>query len=356
MLYKEDWERAQQKYLEFWARENHDRSVISVTAPRAGYIPKEVKKPTDLMQQRLDIEYKIKDSREYFAGTYFGGEAFPNTFPNLGPDIFGAFLGCNIVFGEDTTWAEHFISDWSAVKKFKFDPQNKWWKIIKEMTEALVEDSKGDYLIGMNDLHSGADGLVSLRGPENLCTDLYDEPEAVKRANFELLEVFKIVIDELYQITTKYQSGCTNWLCIWHPKKWYVTSCDFSCMISKEMFAEFILPELQAELDHLEASIYHLDGPRALKHLDALLEIPNLNGIQWVYGAGQPSASHWIPILQKIQNAGKLINIGILPDELEIMLKELKPEGLSLDFNCRSEQEAKDLLKMAEKAYQKKVF
>ncbi len=52
------------------------------------------------------------------------------------------------------------------------------------MTEAIVADAKGDYFVGITDLHPGADGLVSLRGPENLCLDLYDHMEAIKKSCF----------------------------------------------------------------------------------------------------------------------------------------------------------------------------
>ncbi len=50
-------------------------------------------------------------------------------------------------------------------------------KKMLQMTDALVEDARGDYLVGITDLHPGADGLVSLRGPEGLCMDLFDSPD-----------------------------------------------------------------------------------------------------------------------------------------------------------------------------------
>lgn len=356
MLYKNDWEQAQQKYLEYWNKENHDRPLVSVTAPREGYTRKHVKAPENLADRWMNIEYVIRKSRENFAATYFGGEAFPNLWPNLGPDIFGAFLGCELEFGEDTSWAVHFLKDWNDVKEFKFNPENKWWKKIKEMSQAIADDAKGDYIVGITDLHPGMDGLVSLRGPEELCMDLYDNPEPVKKANFELLDIYTKVFDELYSITAKGQKGTTNWMGVWHPGKWYVTSTDFICMISKEMFDEFVLPELLEEIKFLDASIFHLDGPGALKHLDALLEIPKLNGIQWVYGAGQPTASHWIPVLKKIQEAGKVIHVNIVPEELDILLENLKPEGVMYVTSCETEQDAKDLLKKAESAYKRKLY
>ena len=99
-------------------------------------------------------------------------------------------------------------------------------------------------------------------------------------------------------------------------------------MISPDMFKEFILPELMEEIEWLDGkTIFHLDGPGALKHLDMLLEIPKLAGIQWVYGAGQPTAAYWVPVLKKIQAAGKLIHIHIVPEDLDVLLEEIKPEG-----------------------------
>lgn len=356
MKWKENWEETKQKYLEYWSRENHDRPIISVTAPRNGYVPKMVKGPENLRDRWLDTEYVIKKARENFNATYFGGESFPQLWPNLGPDIFGAILGCDLEFGQETSWAENIIDSWGNVKDFKFDPENKWWKKIKQMTEDIAADSKGDYIVGITDIHPGIDGIVSLRGPENVCLDLIDNPEAIKKANFQLFDIFKKVTDELYDITTRNQYGSSNWMGVWHPGKWYVTSCDFICMISQDMAEEFVLPELIDEIKYLDASIYHLDGPGALKHLDRLLEIPELKGIQWVYGAGQPTASHWIPVLKKIQDAGKTIHVDIVPEEIDILLQELKPEGVFFSTRCRTEEEAREIVKKAEKAYKKKYI
>ncbi|NSW89753.1 MAG: trimethylamine corrinoid protein 2 [Firmicutes bacterium] len=357
MLYKADWELIEKRYIEYWEKENHDRPLISVCAPKEGYIPKEIKAPEKLVDRWMDIEYLIQNARERFSATYFGGEAFPNFCPNLGPDILGAILGwCDLEFGDNTSWAVHKLHNWEQIEKFEFDPMNKWWKKIVEITEEAVKDSRGDYFVSLTDLHSGVDALVSLRGPENLCLDLMDYPGRVKKATFEVFEVFKQVYNRLYNITLKNLPGSSNWMGVWHPEKWYPTSCDFICLISKGMFDEFVLPELLEEIYWLDASIFHLDGPGALKHLDALLDIPELKGIQWVYGAGQPSASHWIPVLKKIQDAGKLVHVSIEPHELDILITELRPEGVMYTTWCKSEQDAEDLLKKAERSYKKRIY
>lgn len=357
MLYKNDWEKTQQRFKEYWAKENHDRPLISITAPREGYKKTELTAPERLEDRWLDIENVIKRGRENMASTFYGAEAFPMLWPNLGPDIFGATFGCDIVFEEDTSYAKTIIDQWQD-QKLTFDPQNKWWKKMVQMTEAIVADAKGDYFVGITDLHPGADGLVSLRGPENLCLDLYDNLDIIKKAVFELLPAFQKQLDTLYHMTTKNLAGSSNWMGIWHPEKWYVTSSDFICMISEALFEEFVIPELLEEINWLKGNtMFHLDGPGALKHLDRLLEIPNLAGIQWVYGAGQPTAAHWIPELKRIQNAGKRIQVAIVPEDLDVLLEELNPEGVM--YCCTpltNEEEANALIKKVEKAYKKKVY
>ena len=126
-------------------------------------------------------------------------------------------------------------------------------------------------------------------------------------------------------------------------------------MISEQMYEELVVEELEEELKFLDASIYHLDGPDALKHLDRLLKIDHLKGIQWVYGAGQPTAFHWIEVLKKIQDAGKMIQIEVRAEELEVMLENLRPEGVMYTINAKSQEDAEDLLRIAS-VYKKKVF
>ena len=75
------------------------------------------------------------------------------------------------------------------------------------------------------------------------------------------------------------------------------------------MFREAILPSLRREIGHMKYSLFHLDGPGALKHLDALLELDELDAVQWVYGAGAGPAARWLDVYRRIQDAGKGLQI-----------------------------------------------
>ncbi len=124
---------------------------------------------------------------------------------------------------------------------------------------------------------------------------------------------------------------------IWSERPSIDLQSDFSCMISKTMFNTYFLPFLEEQTRMADRTIYHLDGPGAVKHVDALLALDHLDGIQWIPGAGARPAVEWMPLLQKIQHAGKLVVAYCDPDHVHRFLQELKPEGLMLITSCENE-------------------
>ena len=349
-----NWDHIQNRYDEFWARENHDRPLMFVTAKKDGAdYSKMPIQPEKVADRWLDFPNVIARNRVHIENTYYAGESFPYYMPNLGPDILGAILGCDITFGENTSWAGHVVEDWDAYKIPAMDNNNKWYRLITELTDLAVEDAKGDFLVGVTDIHAGADALVSLRGPQELCLDLYDCPEKIMDLPIKIWDTGRAFYLDQYDRTTKGTVGPVTWLPGYHRKKWYVTSCDFICMISPEVLEEFIIPELMLETRFFDANIFHLDGPGALKHLDRLLKIPTINGVQWVNGDGAPPPSKWKDVLVKIQRAGKNLHLSVSPDELPVLAEYLEPEGVLLNVGCGCQAEADAVVKMAADLWKK---
>jgi 5-methyltetrahydrofolate--homocysteine methyltransferase len=110
------------------------------------------------------------------------------------------------------------------------------------------------------------------------------------------------------------------------------------------MFDEFILPALTEESNYLDHSIYHYDGIGALRHLDSVLSIESLDGIQWVPGAGNPPQAQWTELLVRIQEAGKSLHISASPEEIKHLHGILKPELVFYDTWANNEKEADALI------------
>ena len=357
-MINQDRDYLEKRWREWWNRENEDRPLISVFALKRGAKPFEDRYGGTLAEKWQDEEYVLKREIHAFENTFFGGEAFPAFNPNLGPDIYGAVWGgCGIEFGETTSWSLHRdAAEIERGMRFAFDNTNRWWQKIVSMTRAALAEANGRYLVGVTDIHTGMDALTSLYGPDTVCMAMYDAPEAVQDLLKQSREASSRIFAESFALTRGTQQGTTNWMQIWHPDaEWYVTSCDFSCLISAGDFEEYVAPTVEHELNMLGASVYHLDGVAALRHLDRLLRFERLNGIQWVYGAGQPTARAWKEVLQKIQRAGKNIQIQVVPSDVEEVCSFLRPEGVHFTCWVESEEEAKRVLETAQKSCLRKI-
>ena len=359
-MYVNDLDHIKNRYMEYWRMENHDRPLLNLTAPKEGAVrikrsppPKQNPTPDDIKQRWWDTDLMVNTAREWMDATFYAGEAFPSACPNLGPDIMAAFLGAELVYETYTSYSVNFVRDW-VEHEFRFDENNVYWKKIVEMTERFLDDSQGDYVVGVTDLHPSIDCLVSMRGPENLCLDLYDCPDKVRGALAQVEAAFSEVLRRSYEMILKKQRGMTNWMGIYHSDSWYVSSMDFIYLISPDTFDEFAAPCIRSDAKIMGNNIYHLDGVGSLNHLDKLLEMPEIHGVQWVYGAGQPTASHWIDVLKRVQAAGKLVTIDCVPSDMPALFSAgLKPEGLLLSASCESESQCMQILSAAREAYKK---
>jgi hypothetical protein len=143
---------------------------------------------------------------------------------------------------------------------------------------------------------------------------------------------------------------------IWSERPAIDLQSDFSCMMSAEMFDEYLLPFIAEQTEMVERTIYHLDGPGAIQHLDSLLALPDLDGIQWVPGAAGAPATAWIDLLKHVQDAGKLVYAYCDVSHVQHLLAELRPEGLMLIVEgCERESDAGALLENVERWTREKV-
>lgn len=344
-----DWEMRLKRQDAFWDNEIIDRPVAAIYLPKPEpdpAYPGPQKAYATLRDRWLDPEYHVQWWLSQVMNTEFLGDALPYAYPNLGPEVFSAYFGCEMEFGEGTSWSIPNLLDWADADTLVFSEDNDYWRKTLEVTDALLEAGKGRFYTGFTDLHPGADAIAAFRDPQQMNIDMLEAPEEIKRLLDRVTEVFFHVYDLFHAKLTAAGQAITTWPGIVSTRKWHVPSNDFSCMVSKAMFDEFFLPGISAECRHMEANIYHLDGPNALRHLDSLLSIPELNVIQWTFGAGNEPASRWMDVYRKCQAAGKGLQIPLSVTELDAFMDNLKPNGLWLNITgIRTREEAEAVLR-----------
>jgi hypothetical protein len=349
-LYKHDLQASARRVEAWWNHEIIDRAVIQVTAPKMppAETPAEPTPTPDQDTLRRFFtapEVVIPRLHEKLARTYFGGEAFPVMFPvSISMvAILSNYLGCPMHFVNDkTTWSDHILDDWTTRPTYRCDLDNEWWRISETLLQTAVERSDG-YFVGAPDLNGPTEMLSRLRSPGKLALDFYDQPQFIKPALAEINQAWYGYWQAVTKITAPL-GGNFTWMGIWSDRPSTDLQSDFSIMMSSEMFDEYFLPVLDEQTTMVERTIYHLDGPGAVRHLDSLLSLPHLDGIQWIPGAGAKPTVEWLPLLKKIQDGGKLVHAYCEPQHVRRILDALRPEGVMLVTSCESVEEAEQLL------------
>lgn len=352
MDYKDNWEKSKERLKAFWNREIIDRCCVSVFAPKNGisYANEPVPENYDKVQLWTDGEWILRRNKTYFESTYFGGEATPQIFLNLGAAGHAGFFKNARYQFENTVWFFPVINDWDE-DALEFDPDSFLYNKTIELAKYLVNESKGSFLVSMPDTCGNADALAHLRGSENLLMDFIEEEKNVQRALEKIQDAWLKVNNEVYNIVKdNNDGGCSiTWLNTWAPGKHTQMQSDLSCMISSLDFNRYIMPELKKQSEWMDNCLYHLDGMEQIRHLDSLLSIEKLDVIQWTGVAGQPSPVEFIPQMKKIQEAGKGLLVWTNLQEFETLMEQLSSKGLYLLLEASSKEEADEVIKSVEK-------
>jgi len=331
--FKPDLDQTMQRMDAFWDGSVLDRPVVQfyLEKPQAKQIPLPISQHASTEARWLDVEYQALLTDVRLTNRHFLGDSLPVAFPNLGPEVLAAFYGCPLRFGDyGTSWTEPILKDWSNSDSITLDWENPYFLKLAELTDAILEIGKGKYIVGMPDWHPGGDLVAALRNPQDLALDLLDNPDQVKALLERLQPDYYKVYDFWYEKLHGAGQPITSWLELACKDKYYIPSNDFAGMISTKMYKEFFLKGIMDECNFLDRSIYHLDGPGALRHLDTILDIPRLGAIQWVPGAGREGFSKWVAVYKKIQAAGKGIFVYCDIADLELLMQTLTPTGLAI--------------------------
>jgi hypothetical protein len=352
LLYKPDWEETKQRYLSWWAREPMGRCAMAVYAPLKSPPPGDPPvAPADVTARWTDLEYICRANEYRHSRTFYGGEAFPvwhGGYP--GHTCIAAFLGCPVTLKEETGWLDPIlVGPEPDICRLKINKKGRWWKFAIQLLKTAAEASKGKSIPTIGAFGGSGDTLAAVRGNEQLLYDVADRPDWVREADMYLMDMWCEVYDAFYDIIHESAQGSTCWFEMWSPGKFYASQNDFSYMLSPRTFRDIFLPAVQKQTEFLDHSVYHVDGVSAFAHVDALCELPRLGALQILPGAGKPSPLHYMDTLKKVQSRGKNLHITIPANEVETALRELSARGLFIHTWCATEEEARQLLKDAEK-------
>jgi hypothetical protein len=339
---KPDFAQAADKWERFW-REGLDEPLIAAVRPKPGAEP--VEKPS-LYAIGPDVEPRsyAEQAVRWAQSHDFLGAAIPFVYLELAADQFATFLGVDLKFptpGEGG-WPIHTHADTPIQDvHVQFGTSGRWWRLIADLAEAVMEHSDDSLLLAAPTMVANLDALVALRGAQNVLMDLVDAPDEVVRVLGEISEAHAQALTALGTLLDYEHRGSINRHGMYSKGVINCLQCDFSCMISPAMFQELLLPVLETDMGLYDAVEYHLDGPGAIRHLEALCSLERLGVVQWVAGAADQHRD-WSDLYRRIDALGKGLILGGPRESLDRWASELSARRLfwNLSGGDRAEVEA----------------
>jgi hypothetical protein len=351
---KDDWPASRRRYEAYWNRAVVDRCLFAVTAPRRGRHPAPEQPPADaagLLAWWTDPAWILRRALARFERTWFGGDAFPQVFLGLGAVTHATyFRGARWHHDHETLWHAPIVEDWD-IAPLAFDPGSVLYARTEAIARNLVDEARGRFFVSGPDGTGDLDALVQLRGTERLLIDLLERPGTIQRELRKVHEAWEGLQRRVFDIIRVNDDGGSTigWMSAWAPGHAGVTQCDLAPCLSPSLFGTFAVPEMERKLDVLEYPVYHLDGVEQERHLDHILARSRLRVVQWTCVYGQPSPVEVLPVLRRIQAAGKGLLMMVEKRLVEPLLRGLSSRGLFLITEAATEDEGRDLVKLAAK-------
>ena len=348
--WKTNLEETQQRYINWW---NHKGIILSMwehfqegVKPHADIAPPAPAK--DLAQKWFDPQWRAEYLDWYVAHSSLMADMLPVANTQLGPGSLAAILGGVFEGGEDTIWIH---PDLDFNDEIVFNPEHPNWILHKELLKACKAKANGNYFVGMPDLMEGLDVLAALKGTDMVLLDTVMQPEVLEQQMQQINDIYFKVFDELYDIIREGDEMAFCYFSSWAPGKMSKLQSDISTMISQDDYRRFVQPFIREQCRKIDYTLYHLDGVGAMHHLPALLEIEELNAIQWTPGVGEPQGGSpkWYDLYKKILAGGKsVMACWVTLDELKPLLDNIGADGVHLEMDFHNEREVEQAMRIIE--------
>jgi hypothetical protein len=126
--FKPDYSQTYERMQAFWRNDVLDRPLTMFTLykPPHEQIDWPHRLHTNSADRWLDTEFQADWALADLSNRLFLGDTLPIAYPNLGPEVFSAFYGCPIHFGDyGTSWTDPILEDWAHASELVLD-----WDVV----------------------------------------------------------------------------------------------------------------------------------------------------------------------------------------------------------------------------------
>jgi 5-methyltetrahydrofolate--homocysteine methyltransferase len=355
-----DMQQKKARQMRFWqAPEKGEGGYLWVTSPvdDSGHALCTPPVPRDLEEQWFSAGYRVRRAEADAVNTYFGQDAIQGAPVYLGAGVQAAYLGAAYRLDVASVWFDRGppLQDWNQPFNWRTDTSSVFFQASEAQTRALCAASQGRWAVPTTDIGTPMDVLYSLRGID-LMTDFLEYPDEVLAAQERLEHEILWNIQYLSNITGPSGCGYSGNMMILRDKPWSPLQCDMSVMISPAQFERFVLPSLDRMSAAMGGTVYHLDGPDAIRYLDMVLSLPHIHAIQYMPVPNPPTGlpgyiyrdftePETVDVYRRTLAAGKKACVfGIDPRHVKAIYDTLGTDGVFVKTECKTRKEADALI------------
>jgi len=332
---KQNEEEARARLRAFWQGKSlGGRPALLATARNPAFTP-EPWRGQEFTRKQLDFhpewqawwQCKEMRSRKYFA------ESMPYTLLDIGRllTLLATLTGGDYIY-DGSAW----ILPWEGVLDKpvpEFDPECETVRKLEACYTRLAEEVGGDGLVTPPVFLDALTTLSMFLNQDGLALALVDRPDDVKRWTRDATSLL-IACNKHF---TRFLNGLghfgsTSWLGVYSEGGTDAVQCDFSVMLSPEMFGEFVMPDARRFCASLDDAMWHLDGVAEMRFIEQIASLPNMRAIQWTHiGHGKDPIAD-MPYFKRIRELGLsllVLDPGSVDNAVRIA-RELGPDGLCI--------------------------
>ena len=329
---KPDYPEARQRIEAWWAGSSMGRPAVLARVPRPDAPPPPTdERPRD--QRELDPMWHVRNAEWQLAACEWPAETMPGVFPEFASNLMipAVFAGAELDYRPDTTWMKP-MPDVYERELPAFTTDQPIFRLLDSVQRLYVQRLGGRGLVSPPPMLDGMTTLSAFRTPEQLCIDLIDRPEHVKRVAARLNDIFLESHRAFFATLAELGHAQTvTWADIYAPGRAEMVQCDFGIMLSPAMYEEFVIPDLRRMTEYFDYSCYHLDGTPQTRFLDLLCSLPRLHAIQWNPEPPAPPPLEWLDFYREVRKRKRSLWIACDAETAVSLTRQLGPDGLMLN-------------------------
>jgi hypothetical protein len=324
----------------FWENSSNGVPLVFAVSDNPGFTKVPWKNSLSRKEWDLMPDWHLNRIDNFLEGTCFFGDAMPLASLMVGLDITNTAVlaGGDYDYSSTGDFIDFKCGDFDLAQPIPdFTPDHPLAVALKHCYETVIPQVRDRAFVNTPMTLDALSSLYGLRGSRTFLLDLVQKKDRVRQRVREMTDASLAFYDYFYNLLVENgygQSG--SWFQVFCEGKFESVRCDFSVMLSREMFCEFVVPELTQVCDHMDHTLFNMCSVRHARFIDDLTAIPSLDGIFWNPEPYLEGIRDYLPELETIKDKGMLLEIVChRVDDAVLAARTLGPEGLYLMFEPR---------------------